>query len=414
MLNVKILIDDLFKIINQFGELSNLKQFNLDFFKRKILQLNFKSSVKNDFHLSFQNTSLVDWLSNLDELGKLIIQKSLNWSNSKLEFYQVISFDNQIKSVLIFNFSKKHFLRQIFKSNLDSNYLFNDLNESTKRQTCIINFECDDEWLKLRIKVKSDFLINILNSLSRSTFVLTLDKESLKCFNNLDILDQHLNQFQALYLIAPKLSQFNNLANLTAGKNFKQIKIGNVSCDCNYSTYKLNLSKELKDEFDDEMINELIKMKLLSYKSDHFIKLDLDYKQIVFLHYNYARVYTLIQKCFKIFNSKFEIEDHNLFEDQSNRLLNELQDYTFNNHFISLASFKFNFNPNQIELASHKITNQLISLCNDLSKYYHKKKVLDFSPHLDLISFKVNLLSKILDLINLYFKLLGIKPMKSI
>lgn len=252
----------------------------------------------------------------------------------------------------------------------------------------------------------------------------------------------------------------------------KIIRAGRLVCDghSDYAAYRTKLSEELRNEFDDDTVDRLIRMKLLSHRPDHLLRLDLDYKQIVFLHYNYARIYCLIQRCYRIFNSNFEFDsrrflggaqvtsstegdlndrtdneprsdsrsdsrndprsneametsknrppsktiDPQIKKSASSPLLKELASGTFLEHFIGLSSLRFRLRIDQIEQLGGRVQNLLVLLCNDLSKFYQKRKVLDHSPDVQLLSFRVNLLRSLLRLMDVHFGLLAIAPIRKI
>ena len=503
MLNLECLIQDLTRILNQFSESVRLERLDADFIRTKIFQIDFKLGKKNcsDFFLSFQDKSLVDWLPHLDQLGEKIIDETRpSPEYPKLQTYQLLSFNNRTRSVLTFNFNRKDFLISIFKTELNlssirsrrSNSLLKTL--SGEHRCCVISVLNDNEWLQMRTKFQADCLVNTLSSLISTTDRISLSLDELEKLNRsygledqksidlekrqspdeelVQLTEQRseftpqLDKYEKVYLIIPESTKLAHLDNLIRNENLRLVRIGRVICNWNYSTYRTKLKEELRDEFDDDVIDEFIKMKLLSYVPDHTIKLDLNCKQIVFLHYNHARVHTLIAKCYKLFNSKFEIKDDFLSDldghakqideldpsstgeqttqstsstsqlDQArnqssistsqldqprnqsiNLLVNELNDYTFIDHFIGLVSFVHRLELDKldkIELVSSKVINLLVHLCNDLSKYYQKKKVLAYSSCSDLVCFKVNLLRSVLSLMNVYFSLCDVEPMESI
>lgn len=457
MLSLKSLTKDLFDAINRFYR--PLNKIKFDFFKNKMLHFgSFKPEQRNiiDFSLSFQDKSLIGWLDILDKIGELIIQESSSWSNAKLSRYQIISYYNdQNKSVLAFEFDRKDFLIRIFKDDFKFKFLIsislnrfvsfessllnnldelslsnsNELGELVIRpmeinRICVILIQSDDEWSNLRNNYFKDFLVNISNTVDSSIVEFKLTLEELNDLISNDSttnsnLSPNLSDYKFIYLIISKSTEINDTV-LKKMINLKIIRTGNVICDLNESTYRSKLKEEFKDRFDDQTIDKFIKMKFLSFKPDRQIKLDLDYKQIIFINYNFSRVYQLIQKCQKIFDTTFELDKtyflskdrvaqytYNLFVDD------ELIHYSFKDHFINFAKFKLDFKQfDQIELIGSKVFRLLVHLCNDLSKYYQKRKLLIYTPGKDIFAFKVNLLRSVLNLMDLYFILLNIVPIK--
>lgn len=409
MLNLPVLIDDLLKITNQFFKYD----LEATFFQSKVIKFGFKfKKAKYDFCLNFQDNSLISAIDNLDELADKILERSECWSNAKLDRnYEILSFNNQ-KATLTFNFDKSDFLIRIFKSEYNLSSLLDDQSINLLNNICVITIKDEDEWTDLRIRSFQNCLVNILEkSTNHSPLLFT---------QSTDLTDRNLEEFDKIYLIQSVSSKFK-LSN-PFDKKLKVLRIARVLCDLTVSDYKLKLKKEF-DQFKEATIDELIKLKLLSYQPSHQFQIDFEYKQIVFLHYNHARLLVLIEKCSKIFESEFDLKDdflnnlnlaNNQNESKSNHLSRDLNDYTFNDHFISLSSFLCEFRLDKLDKLPLKTTYQLVYLCNDFSRYYQKKKVLDYSSFTDLICFKINLLKSVLSLMNFYFNILNIKPLDSI
>lgn len=536
MLNFQSLIDDLLAIINQFAASNRLEQLDAGYLQSKILQIDsLKAGRKSsfDFLLCFQERRLAGWLTHLERLGRLVVGESVDWSNAKLQAFQLLSFNGQASPVLTFTFDKQDFLARIFGTDFSLHSLFADVlddsaiphdsvsphssaiphdsglslpnepskesrltaGESTAEPTdspinpstefskasinrhpvLIITVKSSDEWSHLRVRCLRDWLAHIFSTFGASTDQLNFDsadalsrkllgdspQDASSPFSDIRSVSSSSNSpivptnYQLVYLILPHSTKLTNSAELISSwKNVKIIRAGRLVCNghSDYAAYRTKLSEELRNEFDDETVDRLIRMKLLSHRPEHSVKLDLDYKQIVFLHYNYARIFCLIHRCSKIFNSNFDFdperfccangsphaassstEEGNRTNNEDNRLspnsghpqiknsesvnsplLKELAGCTFIEHFIGLSSFRFRLRIDQVELLGGRVQNQLVLLCNELSKYYQKRKVLDYSPGAELLSFKVNLLRSLLRLMDVYFSLLAIAPIQKI
>lgn len=359
------------------------------------------------------------------------------------------------------------------------------------RRILIITIESSDEWSTLRVNFLREWLAHIFSALGASIDQLNLnDLNALVGLLAGNHLDDHpavpsnatpsnnpsskpsirpikSTDYQLVYLILPHKFNFRDSSNLLGNwKNMKVIRAGKIYCDghSDYAEYRAKLSEELRDAFDDRTVDSLVRMRILSYKPSHPIKLDLVFKRIVFLHYNYARLFALIHRCYSLFNSKFDLPQNRslpsiassidgrpsgsstdasngipndipsddqrdtptgqakdktsdiwqIKNSQSTSLLKELENCPFIEHFIGLSSFKFGLHIDQVEAIGPQLQNRLLLLCQHLSKYYQHRKVLDHSPCAELLSFKVNLLRSVLSLMGVYFSLLGIAPVEKI